>query len=285
MAHLRGHEGVFDMIEGAGCVDQLDVDVAVVGGGLAGLATATHLARRQRRVVCIEHQSWPRPAVGESLEFSAPGLLAAIGVDLEDGERQQYLFPKTSVQISGGSEEFAVWPPPWFAGPPIWCSRLAFHTDRVELDQHMLQLATNNGAEVLPERVTSVARCNDRVTGLTTNRGTRVTAQWYVDATGHDTRLFGRTLELETVPLGESRIAYWARFDEPPTGHSTNLFFPQPLTDELEWAWEIPLNPSQISVGVVLSTVRARALRSEGCQPRDIYIDYLDTIPALERLA
>lgn len=263
--------------------ETLEVDVAVVGGGLAGLATATHLARRGRRVVCVEHRPWPRPAVGESLEFSAAGLLAALGLDLDAGEPKGYLFPKTSVKISSDGESFEVWPPPWFAGPPIWCSRVAYHTDRTELDQNLVVLALGLGVEVLPERVSLVERCDRRISGLTTDRGTRLAAQWYVDATGHDTRLFGRALDLEKIELGGSRIAYWARFDAPPTGHSTNLYMPRPGADHLTWVWEIPLNPSQTSVGVVLSTTEANACRSKGRRPRNIYRDHIDAVPALQR--
>jgi flavin-dependent dehydrogenase len=269
------------MTEPAARSETLEVDVAVVGGGLAGLVTATHLARRRRRVVCIEHRPWPRSAVGESLEFSAPGLLAVLGIDLDAGEPKGYLFPKTSVQISGERERFEVWPPSWFAGPPIWCSRLAYHTDRTELDQNLLGLALDRGVEVLPERVTSVERCDQRITGMTTDRGTRLTARWYVDATGHDTRLFGRALDLEQIKLGGSRIAYWARFDAPPTGHSTNLYMPRPGADQLTWAWEIPLNPSQVSVGVVLPTTEANACRASGRQPKGIFRDHIDAVPAL----
>lgn len=263
----------------------VDAEVAVIGGGLAGLATAVHLARRRRRVVCIEHRPWPRPAVGESLEFSAPRLLTDLGVQLDAGERQGYLFPKTSVQIHGDGDGFTVWPPRWFAGPPIWCSRLAFHTDRVELDHHVLQLARDLGARVLPERVTSVQQHDDRITGLTTERGTTITARWYIDATGHNTRLFGRELDIEKVPLGSARMAYWARFDALPDGHGTHLHFPRPMADELSWAWEIPLNPSQISVGVVLPTAEASALRSDGCRPREVFAKAVNAIPALRRLA
>lgn len=273
------------MIEPTGGGEMLGADVAVAGGGLAGLATAIHLARRGRSVVCLEPRTWPRPAVGESLEFSAAGLLAALGIDLDAGERQGYLFPKTSVTISGAGERFEVWPPAWFARPPIWCSRLAFHTDRTELDQRMLGLAVELGVRVLSERVRTLEQCGDSITGLTTDRGTTVTAGWYVDATGHETRLFGRQLNLDRIELGRSRVAYWARFDAPPVGHSTNLYMPWPDADQLTWIWEIPLNPSQTSIGVVLPSTQAKTLRTSGRLPQDVFCDHLDAVPDLRRLS
>lgn len=273
------------MIESTDGAETLSADIAVVGGGLAGLATAINLADRGRSVLCLEPRTWPRPAVGESLEFSAPRLLATLGIDVEAGEPKGYLFPKTSVQINSTDESFDVWPPAWFAKPPIWCSRLAFHTDRIELDQQILGLAVELGVRILPQRVISVEHRNDEITGLTTDRGARIKAKWYVDATGHETRLFGRTMNLDRTELGPPGIAYWARFDEPPLGHSTNLYMPRPDADQLAWIWEIPLNPSQTSVGVVLPSVDAATCRTRGELPRDIFRHHIEAIPSLRRLA
>ena len=264
----------------------LMVDAAVVGGGAAGLATAAHLARRGKRVVCVEHRGWPRPAVGESLEFSAPGLLDALGVEIEGGhEQSRHLYPKTSVRIHGHDEEFTVWPPGWFARAPIWCSGRTFHTDRRELDQQLLHLAVDEGAAILPERVTSVEHENDRVVALTTDQRTRIEASWFVDATGHTCRLFGRALGLDTVLLGQPRAAYWARIDEPPEGHATSLYFPEPAAPDLTWAWQIPLNASEVSIGIVMSTGRVRGLRRRGYGPHEIFSRQLEAIPGLRRIA
>ncbi len=173
-------------------------DVAIAGGGLAGLAVAIGLSRRGVRVVCLEEAPWPRPSIGESLEFSAPALVADLGVELASDGRRPHLFPKSSVLIVDGSDEsdetFAVWPPRWFARPPIWCSRVAFHTDRTELDHRLLGLALDAGVEILPERVTTVEHDADRIEALGTDRGSRITAAWFVDASGHLGRVFGRAL-------------------------------------------------------------------------------------------
>ena len=261
--------------------DAVTVDVAVAGGGLAGLATAIHLARRGKHVVCIEPRGWPHDSVGESLEFSAPKLLENLGIDLTTAGQQRHLYPKTSVRAVGADTEFTVWPPRWWAGPPIWCSRLAFHTDRRELDRQLRDLAIKSGVVLLPERVTDVHHSFDRVTALITNHGTTIGAGWYVDASGHTVRLFGRALGLDRRLLGQRRAAYWTRVSESPTGHATVLHFPEPEIDDLMWAWEIPLNDREISVGVVMSAARSSALRADGLGPRDIFGRQLVAIPRL----
>lgn len=260
---------------------ELVVDVAVVGGGLAGLATAIHLARKRRRVLCVEPRPWPRPAVGESLEFSAPQLLDAIGIDLEAGAERRQLFPKTAVRIVGNEEDFTVWPPGWFRRPPIWCSRLAFHVDRTELDRQLLALAVDSGVQILPERVTKVDHDHDGIIAVRTDRMTRVGASWFVDATGHTCRLIGRALGLGREPLGRPRAAIWSRISEPPDGHATNLYFPEPDADDLMWAWEIPLNDREVSVGLVMDAATLRARRSVGSRPREIFEQQLGEIPRL----
>lgn len=263
---------------------ELIVDVAIAGGGLAGLAAAAHLAKSDARVVCIEPRPWPRPAVGESLEFSAPRLLADLGVDVDCSHDVAHLFPKDSVAIGGNDASFTVWPPTWFGGPPIWCPRIAYHTDRIELDRRLAELAVERGVEILPERVTQVHHDHDVIGELVTDRGTRVRARWFIDATGHSRRLFGRELGLELETLGPQRTAYWGRFDEPPEGHATRLHFPDSRADDLAWVWEIPLNQGQVSIGAVLSTRRFSELRQRGLQPRDVFVEQLRPIPRLERI-
>ena len=159
-------------------------DVAVVGGGLAGLATAIHLARDHRSVVCVDHRPWPRSAVGESLEFSAPQLLEDLGVDIDEVTEPRHVFPKTSVRVTGGGDVFTIWPPRWFARPPIWCSRRALHADRAELDRRLMLVAIAAGVEMLPERVTGVGHVRDKITALTTNAGSRLEARWFVELSG-----------------------------------------------------------------------------------------------------
>ena len=62
-------------------------DVTVIGGGLAGKAAALHLAKAGLKVICIEPEETVRPAVGESLDWSAPELLNALGLPMDESDR------------------------------------------------------------------------------------------------------------------------------------------------------------------------------------------------------
>ncbi len=50
-------------------------DVVVVGAGLAGLAITILLRKAGLTVLCVEPERFPHARVGESLDWSAPGLL------------------------------------------------------------------------------------------------------------------------------------------------------------------------------------------------------------------
>src|SRR6185437_14652226 len=63
--------------------DKNGIDVLVIGGGLAVLATSIHLARAGLSVTCVQSDEFRLDLVGESLDWSAPDLLKGIGVPVD----------------------------------------------------------------------------------------------------------------------------------------------------------------------------------------------------------
>ena len=55
-------------------------DVAIIGGGPAGSAAGTLLARAGRRVVLLEKEKFPRFSVGESTLPATLNILERMGV-------------------------------------------------------------------------------------------------------------------------------------------------------------------------------------------------------------
>ena len=58
-------------------------DVTLIGDGLAGMASSIHLAKAGLKVLCIEGETASGDEVGESLDWSAPALLEALGLPME----------------------------------------------------------------------------------------------------------------------------------------------------------------------------------------------------------
>ena len=245
-------------------------DVVVIGGGLAGLATAIHTARSGLSVCCVEPSGWRGPTVGESLEFSAPGLLEEIGFSSSDLLRSGVAYPKEAVRIVGPDDDFSVWPPAFYRRWPIRCSRSTVHVDRRRLDPQLADLARAAEVTILEDRVARVDvdrdgdRDGDAVTGISTANGARLHARWYVDATGGSVRLLGRALAVPRTAVGPSRVAYWTIVETSPSDHATTLHFDD--DEQLGWAWEIPLAPDQVSVGLCLPAAAAVNARRAGAR-------------------
>src|SRR6266566_6280381 len=58
---------------------QFDFDVGIIGGGPAGAATASYLAKAGLSCVVFERELFPRPHVGESLVPSSTRVFKEIG--------------------------------------------------------------------------------------------------------------------------------------------------------------------------------------------------------------
>ena len=58
-------------------------DVAVIGAGIAGLASSVFLQKAGLRVVCVDTRAYPHHKVGESLDWSSPNMLQRVGIPRE----------------------------------------------------------------------------------------------------------------------------------------------------------------------------------------------------------
>ena len=260
-------------------------DVTVIGGGLAGMAAALHLAKAGLRVVCIEPETHMRQPVGESLDWSSPALLAALGLsmaDLIDSGIATYKRGVTLQLRDGRSQEYS--PGHWLGRPPFNVELRTMHVDRQRLDQDLLHLAISRGVTVVHDKAVTVERNGKRVTAVNTASGARFATPWFIDASGSATSLFARTFDLPVVEYGPHKVAIWGYFAAPLSHEGTTIYVEAQPGSYLEWIWEIPISPHTLSVGYITTGEVIKAGRQQGLTTEDIFRTHLKRFPRLASL-
>jgi menaquinone-9 beta-reductase len=94
-------------------------EVTIIGAGLAGMAASLHLAEAGYHVVCIGPDMGSKPPVGESLDWSSPALLEALGLPMDRLIRDDIATYKRHVtaKLRDGSTRHYE-PGEWLAGLP-----------------------------------------------------------------------------------------------------------------------------------------------------------------------
>jgi flavin-dependent dehydrogenase len=192
--------------------------IVVVGGGVAGAATAAHLAAAGARVRLVERTAAATHKVcGEFISAEAQAMLAALGVDLGDA------VPIERVRLRAGARTAE-------APLPFGAASLS----RRVLDERLLQRAAALGVEIRR----GVAAASVDAGGLVLANGERIGAEAVVLASGkHDLRgagrphgsMLGLKMQFATVPPGLERTVELRLFDggyaglEPVEGGRLNL--------------------------------------------------------------
>ena len=176
-------------------------DVTIIGGGLSGKAASLHLAKAGLRVLCIEAAESVRQPVGESLNWSSPDLLKALGLPMDDLIGTQIATWKRHVilRLAEGAPEHYV-PVPWLGRKPFNVELRTIHVDRVHLDQELMKSAVAHGVTVIQDRVVRVERDAKQISAIHTSGGDRFSSPWFIDASGFATSLLAR----EFNPRGSS---------------------------------------------------------------------------------
>src|ERR1700758_3960724 len=112
------------------------IDVTVIGAGLAGMAASIHLAESGLNFLCIEADPADSDPVGESLDWSAPELLKRLGLSKEYLLEQGIATCKRHVvlKLRNGSEQQYI-PGEWLGKPPYNIDLSTLHVDRSQLNQ------------------------------------------------------------------------------------------------------------------------------------------------------
>ncbi len=241
----------------------IETGVAVAGAGLGGMAAAIFLRQAGIEVTCVEPDPFPHARVGESLDWSAPWLMKAMGISrdklVKDGQaiykRKIRLQPINAPDFDGG-------PMDWLARWPLKFEITTIHADRAEMDQRLYEQACKLGVNFIWDRVKTVKTDGDRVTALETAKHGTVKAKWFIDASG-GSRLFARAFNIPHKDYGKRKVCTWTYFNTT-THYDGTTFYGDALADYLSWVWEIPINANTISVGWVISAEEFEQRRHAG---------------------
>jgi menaquinone-9 beta-reductase len=261
------------------------IDVTVIGGGLAGMAASIHLADAGLKVLCIEADPVDSDPVGESLDWSAPDLLKRLGLTKEHLIEQGIATYKRHVvlKLRDGSEQQYI-PGEWLGNPPYNVDLRTLHVDRSQLNQALREVFLGKGIRLLSDRVVHVETAGQTVKAVVTASGERIESPWFLDASGSAATLFPRTFKLPVYEYGPPKVAMWDYFTVPESIEGTTLHADGAGPRYMEWVWQIPIHPRTVSVGYVCPGEAVKAKRLRGLSMEQIFAAQLKQFPDLQNL-
>ena len=241
----------------------MHADIVVIGGGPAGAAAATMLARQGWSVILLERERFPRDHVGESLLPASIPILEELGV-LPAVEAQGFLKKLGATMVWGREKE----PWSWFFGETNRRYPHSYQVWRPTFDHLLLDNAAAQGVDVLQGwRATEIhfdgptTAHPEPVKGSGPAIGVRclddaaqeqiIQTRFVVDASGQN-GLLGRQLDLRRWDESFRNLAVYAYYEGAgrlPPPAETNIFIESYAHG---WLWTIPLHTGRASVGAVV---------------------------------
>jgi flavin-dependent dehydrogenase len=250
---------------------QFDFDIGIIGGGPAGAATASYLAKAGLSCVVFERELFPRPHVGESLVPSSTRVFKEIGfieqMDKAGFPRKYGAAWTSSAKGPVYRDSFEGLEPDCQVGirfdereQPGVDRNYTFHVDRGKFDLLLLQHAHQLGATIYEGvRVQGVdfsQPARPRINFSIANKDVGTNVRMLVDASGRRT-LLGNQLKLRIQDPVFDQYALHTWFE----GYDRTILARDesqydlifihflPLTNS--WVWQIPITETITSIGVV----------------------------------
>ncbi len=249
------------------------VDVAILGGGLAGLSCALHCRKEspQARIVVLEKATHPVPEaahkVGEStVEVATYYFTKVLGLEEHILEEQ---LPKMGLRFFFGAGDNSAIEDRLEVGGSEFPPTPSYQLDRGRLENFLAQRCRSEGIEFLDgATVNEVELARGRARHqVTFQRGDHVdtlSTRWVVDASGRAAML-KRKLGLATESPHKANAA-WFRIKSRISvddwsedadwrgnyrGENSRWFSTNHLMGEGYWVWLIPLASGATSIGIV----------------------------------
>ncbi|MDP5147332.1 NAD(P)/FAD-dependent oxidoreductase [Shewanella sp. ULN5] len=236
--------------ESLNSINNLDVDVAIIGAGPSGAIAASLLHQQGKKVLVLEKQYFPRFSIGESLlpccmQFiEQAGMIDAVkdaGFQFKNGAAFRYQDQYTTFNFT---DKFT-------AGPGT-----TFQVQRGQFDKILADTAVKQGVNIhYGHTVTQVDLHADPVLQVTDDNGAayQVNAKFILDASGFG-RVLPRLLNLEKPSNLPSRSAIFTHIedniDDPTFDRNKILISVHPQHKDI-WYWLIPFSNNRCSIGVV----------------------------------
>ncbi|WP_427161257.1 NAD(P)/FAD-dependent oxidoreductase [Aliinostoc sp. HNIBRCY26] len=269
-------------------------DVVIVGGGPAGSTTGTLLKKYnpQLRVLILEKEKFPRDHVGESQLPQISEILDEMGCwDKVEAAN----FP---IKV-GGNYRWGKDPEPWefhflrleeFKDEPRPAKftgqrkQTAFQVDRAVYDEILLRHAEESGCEVREQTaVVKVDTQGDRITALQLNTEETITANYYIDGSGH-VGVLRKAVGVQTeCPTQLQNVAIWDYWENAEWAVEIGVGGTRIQIMSLPhgWIWFIPLSPTRTSVGFVCPASYYKQAKKSAAE---IYHQALQDEPLISRL-
>jgi 1H-pyrrole-2-carbonyl-[peptidyl-carrier protein] chlorinase len=235
-----------------------DADVIIVGGGPAGSALGSYLARDGHKVIILEKDIHPRDHVGESLTPSTNLIFKEIG--FLDKMNDAGFIHKPGTGWNAHRSPLWKFIEVWLFEYPIPNAPqpYTYNVERDAMDTMLLRHAHEHGVKVLQGvKVKEVLFEGDRAVGvraqLTDGWERDLRARVVVDASGRRCFLANQ-LKLKKKDRSFNQFCIYSWFEgvkEPPKRYEGfTLFYFIGLNQA--WSWHIPLRQGKASMGVVV---------------------------------
>jgi flavin-dependent dehydrogenase len=259
-------------------------DVIVMGGGPAGSACASILAREGGRVVLFEKEEFPRHHIGESLMTDTFWTFQRMGI-LEKLKHSPFV-RKYSVQFANQAGKESR--PFYFFEGVHHESAVTWQVTRAVFDKMLIEHAAEQGTEVHQGvQVKQVLFEGDKATGVEVQMkdGSRQSfyANVIVDATGQSAMLSNKFRWRVRDPKLKKAVLYSyfkGAHREPDLNGGATLVLRTPPGSG-GWFWYIPLEDDLTSVGIVANP--DYLLKGRGQDLAKIFHEEIEKCPPCHR--
>jgi flavin-dependent dehydrogenase len=242
----------------------MKTEVAIVGGGPGGTATAMYLALAGIPSTIIERAQFPRYHIGESLTGEAGNCLRALGLEAEMKSRGHPI--KHGVWVYGPNGKNSFWVPVkgWSPQTGLFAAT-TWSMARSNFDQMLKDGASSHGVKWVDGEAVEPIREGGAVRGVRVRRAggavEDIETKVLVDASGQNTFLYDKgVIGPKSRGNYDKQVAIFSQVtggirDEGDGAGNTHIFYQK----KHHWAWFIPLDDEVSSVGVVVPTEYFRA--------------------------